>query len=90
MDIHTYQVTQYALPQKYSRPYEVVVDNEHNVWVNMPNTDMVAKFNPTTEKFTEYQMPSRGTVMRDLAINYNVNPPEIFAPYNGLNKIARI
>jgi virginiamycin B lyase len=90
IDIHTHQVTQYALPHKYSYPYGVVVDNEHNVWINLNNADMLAKFNPATETFTEYQMPSRGTVMRHLAINYTVNPPEIIAAETGLNKVARI
>jgi virginiamycin B lyase len=90
MDIHTHQVTQFALPHKYSRPYGVVVENDHTVWINMLNTDMIAKFDPTTQKFTEYQMPSRGTDMRHLVVDYNANPPEIYIPYNRSNKIARI
>jgi virginiamycin B lyase len=90
IDIHTHQVTQYAVPHKYSHPYGVAVDNEHNVWINLNNTDMLAKFNPATEKFTEYQMPSRGTLMRHLVINSNVSPPEIIAAETGLNKVARI
>jgi virginiamycin B lyase len=90
MDTRTHQVTEYDMPQKYSRPYGLVVDNDHNVWVNMLNTDMIAKFNPTTEKFTEYQMPSRGTDMRHLVLDYSTNPPAIFIPYNRSNKIARI
>jgi hypothetical protein len=56
----------------------------------MLNTDMIAKFDPTTQKFTEYQMPSRGTDMRHLVVDYNANPPEIYIPYNRSNKIARI
>jgi streptogramin lyase len=90
IDTHTHQVTQYALPHKYSYPYGVVVDNTHNVWINLNNTDMLAKFDPTTETFTEYQMPSRGTVMRHLAVDTSVNPPEVYAPETGLNKVARI
>ena len=43
IDTHTHQVTQYALPHKYSYPYGVVVDNAHNVWINLNNTDMLAK-----------------------------------------------
>ncbi len=90
MDIHTHKVTEYAIPHKYSRPYGVVVDNNHNVWVNMLNTDMIAKFDPSTGKFTEYQMPSRGTDMRHLVVDYNVDPPAVYIPYNRSNKIARI
>jgi virginiamycin B lyase len=90
IDIHTRQVTQYALPHKYSYPYGVVVDNAHNVWINLNNADMLAKFDPASGTFTEYQMPSRGTVMRHLAVNNTVSPPEIIAPETGLNKVARI
>jgi virginiamycin B lyase len=90
MDMHTHAVTEYDMPQKYSRPYGLVVDNEHNVWINMLNTDMIAKFNPATGKFTEYQMPSRGTDMRHMVFDYSTNPPQIFIPYNRSNKIARI
>ena len=67
-----------------------MVDNAHNVWINLNNADMLAKFDPTTGTFTEYQMPSRGTVMRHLTVNNTVNPPEIIAPETGLNKVARI
>jgi len=35
-------------------------------------------------------MPSRGTVMRHVAINTSVSPPEIIAAETGLNKVARI
>jgi len=67
-----------------------VVDNAHNVWINLNNADRLAKFDPTTGTFTEYQMPSRGTVKRHLEVNNTVSPPEIIAPQTGLNKVARI
>ena len=78
------------MPHKYSRPYGVVIDNDHNVWINMLNTDMIAKFNPTTKKFTEFQMPSRGTDIRHMAFDYTTNPMTIYLPYNRSNKVARI
>jgi streptogramin lyase len=90
IDIHTHQVTQYALPHKYSHPYGLVVDRAHNVWINMVNTDILGKFDPSTEKFTEYQMPSRGTVLRHLTVDYTVSPPAIVSSETGLNKVARI
>ncbi len=90
IDTHTHQVTQYAMPHKYSYPYGLAVDNQHNVWINLNNADMLAKFDPATETFTEYQMPSRGTVMRHVTINNSVSPPEIIAAETGLNKVARI
>jgi len=91
IDAKTREITaEYPMPHKYSRPYGVVVDNEHNVWINMLNTDMIAKFNPATKKFTEFQMPSRGTDIRHMAFDYTTNPMTIYLPYNRSNKVARI
>jgi streptogramin lyase len=90
IDAKTRDVSEYALPYKYSRPYGVVVDNDHNVWINMLNTDMIGKFNPTTKKFTMIQMPSRGTDIRHMAFDYTTNPMTIYLPYNRSNKVARI
>ncbi len=56
----------------------------------MLNTDRIAKFDPTTGKFTEYQMPSRGTDIRHLISDDLTDPPTIWAGYNRSNKSARI
>jgi streptogramin lyase len=90
IDAKTHDVTEIAMPYKYSRPYGVVVDREHNVWINMLNTDMIAKYVPSTKKFTWFQMPSRGTDMRHMAFDYSTTPMSIFIPYNRSNKVARI
>jgi len=90
IDSRTHEVTEIAMPYKYSRPYGVTVDREHNVWVNMLNTDMIAKYDPSSKKFTWFQMPSRGTDMRHLAFDYSTTPMSIYIPYNRSNKVARI
>jgi streptogramin lyase len=90
IDAKTHEVQEIAMPYKYSRPYGVVIDREHNVWINMLNTDMIAKYVPATKKFTWFQMPSRGTDMRHLAFDYSTTPMSIFIPYNRSNKVARI
>jgi hypothetical protein len=51
---------------------------------------MIAKFNPATKKFTEFQMPSRGTDIRHMAFDYTTNPMTIYLPYNRSNKVARM
>jgi streptogramin lyase len=90
IDAITHDVTEIPLPYKYSRPYGVTVDNSHNVWINMLNTDMIAKYDPSTKKFTWFQMPSRGTDMRHLVFDYSTTPMSIYIPYNRSNKVARI
>ena len=78
------------MPYKYSRPYGMMVDRGHNVWINMLNTDMVAKFNPATQKFTQYQLPTRGTDVRQIALDYSTNPMSVFVEYSRENKVARL
>ncbi len=90
VEIKTRKVTEYPLPHRYSQPYSVAVDKNHNVWLTLMNQDRIAKFNPKTEKFTEYQMPTRGTESRQIYANNRTDPPTIWVPYNRTNKIARI
>jgi len=90
IDSRTHEVTQIALPYKYSRPYGVAVDHDHNAWIYMLNTDMIARYNPTTKKFTWFQLPSRGTDIRHLTFDYSTTPMSVYIPYNRSNKVARL
>ena len=57
IDTNTHQVTQYEMPYKYSRPYGMQVDRDHNVWINETNTDMIAEFNPTPRSLSNTNCP---------------------------------
>ena len=90
IDIRTKAVKEIPMPIRYTRPYGAVVDKNHMVWIWMLNTDMVARLDPTTEQFTFYQLPTRGTDVRMLWADNNTNPPTIWAAYNRVNKVARL
>ncbi len=90
IDIHTRRITEYKVPYRYSHPYAVAIDKNHMVWLCLMNSDRIAKFNPTTEQFTEYPLPSLGTNVRRLDIDNTTDPVTIWAPYSGGNKIARM
>jgi virginiamycin B lyase len=90
IDTQTHQVTQIPMPYKYSRPYGMMIDRDHKVWINMLNTDMVAKYNPATQKFTLYQLPTRGTDVRQLALDNSTTPITVFLEYSRENKVARL
>ena len=90
IDIHTRKVTEYKVPYRYSHPYAVVVDKNHMVWICLMNSDRIAKFNPKTEQFTEYPLPSLGSDVRRLDVDNSTNPPSLWIPYTGVNKIARM
>ena len=42
-------------------PYEATADQEHNVWAPMWTTDQIAKYDPSTSKWTIFDLPTRGT-----------------------------
>ena len=92
IDIHTKKVTEYKLPQEYqySYIYDTVVDKNHMVWFNMANADRIGKFNPVTEKFTFYELPTRGTDSRHIWVDNRTDPPSLIVPYTGSNKIAPV
>ena len=51
-------VREFSIPTPCTNPLAVVTDYDGNVWFTQTNTGKVAKFDPITEKFTEYDNPS--------------------------------
>lgn len=90
VETRTRKVTEFPLPHRYSQPYSVAVDKNHDVWLTLMNQDRIAKFDPGTQKFTEYPLPTRGTEARQIYADNRTDPPTIWVPYNRTNKIARI
>jgi streptogramin lyase len=69
VDIRSLKVTYYDLPIPYASPYDLKVDKNHNVWVALRNADRVGKFDPKTQKWTVYQLPTLGTECRNISID---------------------
>lgn len=90
IDIHTRKVTLYRFPHRYSRPYSAVVDKNHMVWICMLSSDQIARFNPKTEKFTEFPLPSRSTGNRHIYADNSTDPPTIWVASGFLGKITRV
>ena len=90
IDIKTKKVTEYQLPHRYSFPYHLAVDKNHMVWVSGLNTDRLFKFNPFTEKWTEYVLPTRGTDIRFVSVDNRMDPPEVWLAYYQTSKMARV
>ncbi len=47
-------VQEFSIPTPCTNPLAIVTDYDGNVWFTQTNTGMIAKFDPTTETFTEY------------------------------------
>ncbi len=92
IDIHTKKLTEYKLPgwYRYAYPYEPVVDKNHTVWFSLSNADALGRFDPATEKFTFYPLPTRGINGRHIDVDNNHPTPEVWIPYDAAGKVARI
>lgn len=90
LNTKTLEVKEYPVPTPYSMPYATAVDKNGVVWISTINLDRIVKFDPRTERFTEYVLPTRGTEIRHIQVNNRTNMPEVWAPYNRTNKIVRL
>ena len=89
--IRTKQLTEYPMPDgRYIHPYEIVVDKNHMVWITTANGDVFFRFNPTTEQFTRFQLPTRGSNSRHMIVDNSTEWPTLWIPYTGAQKIAKV
>jgi len=51
-------ITEYKIPTECTQPLAIVADPQGNVWFAQSNTGKVAKFDPFTESFTEFENPT--------------------------------
>jgi len=51
-------IREFSIPTPCTNPLAIVTDYDGNVWFTQTNTGNLAKFDPTTERFTEYDNPS--------------------------------
>ncbi len=51
-------IQEYSIPTSCTNPLAITTDYDGNVWFTQTNTGNLAKFDPITETFTEYDNPS--------------------------------
>jgi len=92
IDIKTNKITYYQYPNTpgFSGVYDSVVDKNGKVWVNLMHADRVARFDPKTETWTEFMLPSLGNETRFIAVDNNKPAVEVWTPYWRTNRIARL
>ncbi len=59
-------ITEYKIPTECTQPLAIVADPQGTIWFAQTNTGKIAKFDPDTEKFTEFDnegWPARGRSM---------------------------
>jgi streptogramin lyase len=90
INIHTKETTMIPLPNpETDQPYQVAVDTSHNVWTNLWSTDKVAKYDTTTNQWTLFELPTRGTESRYLSIlEQPGRPMQVVVPYSRGRKVG--
>ncbi len=62
-------------------PYHATVDQHHNVWINMMNSDQVLRYDPKTGQFTYFNLPTLGTETRYVSLLERNGQMEVVLPY---------
>ena len=71
---------EYKIPTACTQPLAITVDHSGMVWFAQTNTGKVAKFDPLTETFTEYNNPVWGQSRKNMfvsAIENNMEPTKL-------------
>jgi streptogramin lyase len=68
IDTKTMETRIIPFPDPTMQPYHIAVDNKHNVWGNLWTSDRIVKLDPSTNKWTVFDLPVRGTEIRHIAL----------------------
>jgi streptogramin lyase len=91
IDTQTLKVNMIPLPRPdVQQPYQAAVDKDHNVWINLMNSDEVIKFDPKNSKWTEYPFPTLGAETRYISLLEHDGKMEIILPYSRARRVARM
>ncbi len=92
IDIRTHEVKNFEYPNQSAFPgiYDTTIDKNGMVWMNLMNADTVARFNPKTEEWTEFRLPTLGTETRFISVDNYKDQVEVWVPSYRTNKIFRI
>ena len=90
IDSTSLKVTKYPVPTPEAGPYDAVVDNNHDVWINLTQAGRIARFNPKTERWTEFPLPTLGSETRHISILEQNGRIQVGIPYSRISKMARM
>jgi streptogramin lyase len=76
------------LPYPGMSPYQITVDNNHNLWMNVWTSDVVLKYDPSANKWTTFDLPSRGTEVRHVSIDERNGKLRVVIPEYRVSKMA--
>ena len=84
----TLETTFVPLPYPGMGPYQIAVDKNHNLWMNVWTSDVVLKYDPAASKWTTFDLPSRGTEARHISLLERDGKLQVFVPEYRVSKAA--
>ncbi len=91
IDINTSKVVaQYPMPRLDAGPYMAKVYKNHIVWINYQNSGTISKFDPKTEKWTEFFLPSLGLETHQIGVYDHDGPTQVAVADERNSKIAKL
>ena len=89
IDIHTMETSFVPLPGPGAmQPYHVAVDSGHNAWLNIWTSDVILRYDPSTSKWTTFDLPTRGTEARYISLLERDGKLSVVLPYSRTSKVA--
>jgi hypothetical protein len=71
------------------QPYHVAVDKNHDAWTNLWGADRVMRYDPSTGKWTAFDLPTRGAEPRYISLLERPGKDtEVAIPYFRARKVA--
>jgi len=69
-------ITEYKIPTPCTQPLAITSDPDGNLWFTQTNTGKIAKFDPNTERFTEYENPKWPQGSRSMMWGIDYSPDD--------------
>jgi streptogramin lyase len=89
ININTMQTSFVPLPGPgVMQPYHITVDQNHNAWLNIWTSDVVLRYDPAADKWTTFDLPTRGTEARYVSLLEKDGKTEVVVPYSRTSKVA--
>jgi streptogramin lyase len=70
------------------QPYQIAVDKNHNAWLNIWTSDVILKYDPAADKWTTFDLPTRGTEARYISLLERDGRMQVVLPYSRTSKVA--
>lgn len=87
IDTKTLEVSFVPLPGM-QQPYHAAIDSKHNVWTNAWMTDQVLRYDPAANRWTTFDLPTRGSEVRYVSLLEQDGKMQVVLPYFRARKVV--